>query len=340
MRPTPSAVRLSVSPFGPRFSSPPDPDSPCTAEGFLYLGLLAGGAVTIKRPPFYFDPHTNSEERTLHYSMPPLLKRAFGDARKVIFHLQKANEARERACRARRSADGRRGRVLGAEYVRTRHPWAEPRSPRQFSEEPTPSFMTRLSGKEKVFAKQTTEFRMSNREELHKRIAGEAHEFPYGTYRMRVLHGAPVAEAPPADELSVCAPGIVDAYGDPWTAAQKQTATRDAMVCAVDVTDVEETLAERILEGETDAVDRRAGPGKAKARRDPASDGGDEGDGEGQRDTPNKRVVLRGASAASRRRRKKIQRERRAREAREKSPSATGNTDDHDDLPDPSPPPE
>ena len=98
-----------------------------------------------------------------------------------------------------------------------------------------------------VYALQTKEFRHGHEQELRKRLAGEmsregvratpvdrsrdcdrAHEFPYGTYRMRALHGAPVAEAPPPGEDSVCAPGLLDAYGAPWSA--KAAATSAAVV--------------------------------------------------------------------------------------------------------------
>ncbi len=283
------------------------------------LGLLAGGTRTMTRPPFYCDPRNNSDEVTLHYSMPPCLKRGFGEAKRVIYHLEKATGARERACRARG------GRVLGAERVKTQHPWSEPRSPRQFSRGPTPTFRTTVPGMGEVYALQTAEFRHGHEEERRKRLADERHEFPYGTYRMRALHGAPVAEAPPPGEDSVCAPGVLDAYGAPWSAVERRAATKEAMACAVDVTDAEETLAARIVLGAEDAVDRRAGPTGVDV----------DAEGHAAEGTPGKSVVLRSSTASARRRRRRIQAERAEREREGRDAD-----EEHDDMPDPSPPPE
>jgi len=289
------------------------------------LGLLAGGVVTKKRPPFYCDARNNSDEITLHYSMPPCLKQGFGEAKRVIYHLEKATEARERACRARG------GQVLGARGVKTQHPWSEPRSPRRFGKGPTPTFRTTVPGMGEVYALQTKEFRHGHEEELRKRLAGEAHVFPYGTYRMRALRGAPVAEAPPLGVDSMCAPGLLDAYGAPWSAEEPQAATNDAMACAVDVTAEDETLAARIVLDAEDAVDRRAGPTKADV----------DAEGHAAEGTPGKSVVLRSSTASARRRRRRIQAERAERE-RQGHEGREGRDDDeeHDDMPDPSPPPE
>jgi REP element-mobilizing transposase RayT len=254
-------------------------------------GLLQNGRVVVKRPPFYFDERTCPEELELKYSAPPLLKRAFGSAEPIVHHLRRALADTERACRRRRSP------VLGAMRITRQHPWAEPRSPRTFREGPTPCFMVTGSDELRVHcAMEVTELRRRHKECRLARLAGEDPEFPYGDYYMRVYHGARVEPVSALAGAVINMPGQLDSDEPPMPTEELHALITELRKVAAHAEPDGDTLAERILEGEADQVDRKAATAPAKMVAP------EDGDGNA---TPaeTKRVVLRDSTRAARERR-------------------------------------
>jgi REP element-mobilizing transposase RayT len=259
-------------------------------------GLLRHGRVKVRRPPFYFDARTCPDELTLHYSPPPLLERSFGSVEPVVYHLRRAITETERACK-RRGAP-----VLGPTRIARQHPWAEPRSPRTFRPGPVPSFMVTGSRALKVqCAQETTAFRQRYEGCRRARMAGEDPEFPYGTYALRVFHRVRVEDPHCVEGALVNAPGELGCEAPPVPKATLRALTSALRQAAGEASEAGDTLAERILEGQADQVDRRAGPDAVSV---PPVNGGPAADAGATDASPDpKRVVLRNSTAAARKRR-------------------------------------
>lgn len=292
--------------------------------------VLAGRTVVIERPDFYFSKRNNPESVELTYSMPPVLKQAFGSSEKVIYHLQRALADTEKACRQRG------GTVLGADAVKAQHPWSEPRSPRKFSAGFTPTFVVGPGqhGPRKRCARETTTWRGDYRQARRARLAGKQAVFPHGTYGMRVFHNATVqsaADLPPGTLIN--APGPLDVKSEP-----AQRLSRDERIelmsnlrkgAQEDIPDAADTLAARINAGKADAVERTAQTASSSSSLGEerySSQDAEQGEAPEARcaqRSAKKRVVLRGSTQTALRRRRAIQGVRAARK----------------NLPDPNPPP-
>jgi REP element-mobilizing transposase RayT len=254
-------------------------------------GLLQNGRVVVKRPPFYFDERTCPEELELKYSAPPLLKRAFGSAEPIVHHLRRALTDTERACRRRGSP------VLGAMRITRQHPWAEPRSPRTFREGPTPCFMVTGSDELRVqCAMEAVDFRRRHADSRKAMREGGDPEFPYGSFAVRVLYGARVEPVTCLEGAVLCAPGKLDFDDPPMPTEDLHALVTELRKVAAHAEPDGDTLAERILEGAADQVDRRAATAPAKMVQPE--------DGEGKAaPAETKRVVLRDSTRAARERR-------------------------------------
>lgn len=164
--------------------------------GFVFdFDLWLKGHVDVPRPDFYFSKQQPQTLR-LEVTPPPLLYAAFdGDMKALVYHMKRLAEHGARELRARR-----KGEPLGARRIRRLHPWSEPRTLRETRGRRIPTFRIgarSIVGQEQHIeaALETRGFRCSHRLALLQRRAGDLdHEFPYGTYQMRVEHGVPVAE--------------------------------------------------------------------------------------------------------------------------------------------------
>ena len=161
----------------------------------------------VRRPSVYFDPDVYPEWLPLTFTPSPELYRAFGgDLDALVHHMGKLAEGAVGALR-----EARKGRpVIGAAALRRIHPWKEPRTMREPGGDRVPTFKHGARG---LTAKQwdiagaldTKRFRGEHHEARLERLAGGPAVFPYGTYLMRVQHGAEVAE--PHGDALVTAPG-------------------------------------------------------------------------------------------------------------------------------------
>jgi hypothetical protein len=144
-----------------------------------------------------------------------MLARAFGgDLEGLVHWMRKEVRRMEDEHRRRRKAAGQT--VLGAAVLKRIHPFAEPRTPRERRGERVPTFMVRggygldeircLADVRERCDGEQRRFFGEYRESLKAWRAGDRDVvFPAGTYQMRVLHGAKVAE--PASDAILCAPG-------------------------------------------------------------------------------------------------------------------------------------
>ncbi len=169
--------------------------------------LWRTGYLDVPRPPVYFGDD-RPEVIRLHVTPPPLLYAAFGgDIDRLVYHMRRSSEDAARTLRA-----AQRRQVLGARAVERLHPWSEPRTLREPGGRRIPTFRIGargLLGKETAIAAavETREFRAEHRSaRLRCRDDHRAARFPYGTYAMRVRHGALVAPAAKPTAL-VAAPG-------------------------------------------------------------------------------------------------------------------------------------
>ncbi|MAQ19325.1 MAG: hypothetical protein CMN30_31560 [Sandaracinus sp.] len=161
--------------------------------------------LVIKRPPVYFD-RSRPEELLLELEPPPLLMREFnGDLKTLVYHMERMSRDGLRAIRAART-----GSPLGAQRLRRIHPHDEPRTPAEPGGQRIPTF--RIGARGAVGAqtyvhacRETTHFRQEHERCRKARLAGSEPMFPHGTYAMRVMHGATVAE--PLDDALLTQPG-------------------------------------------------------------------------------------------------------------------------------------
>jgi hypothetical protein len=177
--------------------------------GFVFdFGLWKAGYIDVPRPDFYFSKR-QPEVLRLEVTPPPLLYRAFGgDMEKLVHAMERLVEQGLRELRAQR-----RGKPLGARRITRLHPWSEPRTLRETRGKRVPTFRIGARGivgqQQHIEAsKETREFRYCHREARLAHRAGDHDKpYPYGTYLMRVLHDAPVAEPPEPFTAIVTRPG-------------------------------------------------------------------------------------------------------------------------------------
>lgn len=171
----------------------------------LDWGHWKAGGVWVKRPDFYFSKD-RPEALWLEMTPPPLLMRAFdGDLDALIHHMRRLSEDGIRALR-----DVRGRPPLGAQRLRRLHPWAEPSTMAEPGGRRVPTFKIGAKGflgrhQACQASVETTEWRKEHEVCRLERIAGRSVAFPYGTYGMRVFHGAQVAE--PKPDAIVAQPG-------------------------------------------------------------------------------------------------------------------------------------
>jgi hypothetical protein len=266
------------------------------------LGLLKGRNLEIERPPLYFDARYRDERLVIPVATPPVLESVMG-ADKVVYHLRRARRTKEAELAARRTRA-----PMGALAVARQHPWREPKSPRRIQKGPKPTYM--VVGDEALrihCAKETTRFHERHEESRQAHLRGEAPSFPAGTYLMRVQHRAKVEAVDPLYDV-LAAP---DRFVQERLASETPESLLHWLGGAsreVDEEDVHDDLAIRLDEARADEVDRRApatdDPVTVAAPSDADPDAGDA--------ELSKRVVLRGSTAAARKRRRKARRARRA----------------------------
>jgi len=291
------------------------------------LGLMNGGVLVVRRPPFYFD-RGQPDEIEIPFCAPPLLERRHGSSREVVYQLRRARTDKERALAKHRTRP-----VLGALAVTQQHPWNEPRSPRRFREGSTPSFMVARDEELRVrCCVETTDFRRRHTEARRARLRGEDAVFPYGTYAMRVQHGAPVDDVASTDGRVVNAPGSLERRGDACAREERRTLNRALRreAAAVNVEELEDSLADRLADSASETVDRRRASSVVLANA--AVSGRDEA-GTAPPSERSKLIVTRHSTATARRRRRETQR-RRAEEPLESRAHVTSS-----EHPDPDPPP-
>jgi hypothetical protein len=177
--------------------------------GFVFdFGLWKAGHIEVPRPDFYFSDR-QPEVLRLEVTPPPLLYRAFGgDMDKLVHAMDRLTEQGLRELRARR-----KGEPLGAQRITRLHPWSEPRTLRESRGQRMPTFRIGARGivgqrQHVQAALETRVFREEHREVRLARQAGDlGREAPYGTYLMRVRHGAPMAPPPEPFAAIVTRPG-------------------------------------------------------------------------------------------------------------------------------------
>ena len=263
------------------------------------LGLLIGGGMVVKRPPIYVDRRRHPAERVMPTGCPPELREAYGSSREVAYQLSKL-----RSCKEQALGQARDRPVLGPLGVTQQHPWSEPRSPRRFEMGATPSFLVVGDDELRVrCALETREHRERYREAREARRAGREAVFPYGTYAMRVHHGAPVEPVEATEGRVVNAPGPL--HPKPLSRDAKRALHGELRAEAITARqeELEDSLAARLEAARHDAVDRRAairvGADEVRA--------GTEEDGDPPRAERSKQVVLRSSTASACRRRQELQ---------------------------------
>jgi len=173
----------------------------------LDFGLWKTGYIEVERPPVYFSKDRPAVLR-LELTPPPLLYEAFdGDLDRLVYQMTRLSEEGLRALRA-----VQRRPPMGARALERLHPWSEPRTLRESRAERVPAFQLGargLAGRQERIegALEVRGYRQDHREVRLARRAGDLERrFPFGTYAMRVYHGAPV-EPEPALEARVTRPG-------------------------------------------------------------------------------------------------------------------------------------
>lgn len=178
--------------------------------GAFDFGLWKTGYIEVQRPDVYFDPRIHDEVLRLEVTPPPLLYRAFrGDVDRMVFHMRRVAERGRMVLERVRKRPAR-----GLEALKRLHPWSEPWTPRDTRRSRVPVFRVgawdRLGSRPDPVRRAATEVRQFREGHARARKAWRqgAREavFPYGTYAMRVSHGARVAERAPDDAL-VTTPG-------------------------------------------------------------------------------------------------------------------------------------
>ena len=173
------------------------------------LDLWKKGYLDVRRPDVYFGSN-RPEVIRLQVTPPPMLLLAFnGDMDKLVYWMQRMAEEGLRDLRA-----ASKGRTpLGARKLRRMHPWSEPRTLRETRGRRIPTFRIGardITGRDLHIqgATEVRQFRRGHGVAMYARAGGDLGAvFPFGTYQMHQLHGAPVAEAPRAGEALLTCPG-------------------------------------------------------------------------------------------------------------------------------------
>jgi hypothetical protein len=163
--------------------------------GFVFdFDLWLTGHVDVPRPDFYFSDKQPQVLR-LRVTPPPLLYLAFdGDIDKLVYTMKRLAQQSAMELRARQGRP-----PLGARAISRLHPWSEPRTLRESRGQRVPSFRIGARGivgqqAHVEAALETRGFRDGYRQARLAREAGDMQRlFPFGTYQMRVRHGAAVA---------------------------------------------------------------------------------------------------------------------------------------------------
>ncbi len=164
--------------------------------GFVFdFELWLKGYIDVRRPDFYFSDK-QPEVLRLEVTPPPLLYLAFGgDMDKLVYQMKRLTELGARELRAKRKRP-----PLGARAVTRLHPWSEPRTLRETRGKRLPTFRIGARGivghqAHVEAALETHNYRRRHKDARLARKGGDlSHEFPFGTYQMRVQHDVPVAD--------------------------------------------------------------------------------------------------------------------------------------------------
>jgi hypothetical protein len=195
--------------------------------------LWKGGCIEVERPAVF--SRRRHERLVLELTPPPLLYWAFdGDMERLVYHMDRL------AADSLRSIHGVRKRpVLGVKDLTRLHPWSEPRTMRETGARPVPTFRIGARGivghEARVHsAHEVRDFRERHRAARDARRCGDfGRPFPYGTYAMRVHHGAPTDAEPPEGAI-VSMPGPLLADVKAMLAEGRHDRDR-AWVCSVEL---------------------------------------------------------------------------------------------------------
>jgi len=195
----------------------------------LDFELWSKGYIDVERPPIYFNDDQELRPQCIRMTVtpPPLLYEAFGgEMDRLRYHMRRMSEDAARTLRAARTRE-----PLGARGVQRLHPWSEPRTLREPGGQRVPTFRIGARGilgwdAHVAAAVETREYRAEHELARVARKAGNhAARFPFGTYAMRVHHGAPVEISPKSTAL-VTAPGPTLRDVQAQLAAQRELADR------------------------------------------------------------------------------------------------------------------
>jgi len=177
--------------------------------GFNFdFDLWRQGPIEVPRPDIYFGAK-RPECLQLEVTPPPLLYEAVdGDMDALVSTMQVLARERMYAHRALQV----RG-PMGAQRLQRLHPWSEPHSLREAAGARSRSFWYGTRHEEraermKAGANEVHRFYCEYREvRLARRDGAIESAFPYGTYKERVVHGAPIQPEPPEGCAAVAMPG-------------------------------------------------------------------------------------------------------------------------------------
>ena len=185
-------------------------DRPEKMPGYVFdFELWKIGHIDVPKPKIYFGDSRPDVIR-LEVTPPPLLYMAFdGDLDKLVHSMKRmSREVVQRILAARKRP------ALGAERVKALHPWSEPRSLRERGGTRVPTFRIGMGGAvgRELRAQAAEEVNHFRREHEDARVARKhgdyGHEFPHGTYNMRVHHRAPIAAEHPGAFLTKAGPTL------------------------------------------------------------------------------------------------------------------------------------
>jgi hypothetical protein len=191
--------------------------------------LWRTGYIDVERPPIYFASD-RPEQIRLYVTPPPLLFAAFGgDLDWLIYHMRRTSDAAGQTLRSVRARP-----PMGAHRLTRLHPWSEPQTEREAPGASIPTFRIGargiLGGQTAVAAaRETHDFRADYRDARVAHHAGNHTQlFPYGTYEMRVRHGAAVATEPKPGAL-VALPGPLLRDVEAELAAELRPSAREVL---------------------------------------------------------------------------------------------------------------
>ena len=210
------------------------------------FGAMKQGVVVIDKPDVYFG-RRSPKQVALRLTPPPLLMQAYdGDVSKMVYDLERT--ARAQAQRIRQQGRG----FVGPEAVKRRDPWSEPVKTTDVAGARVPRFKV-ANALQTQCANEQRAFLARYRHDRTRWSRGERRVvFAYGTYGMRVFHGATVEDAPASDAI-LAAPGPLpgDETDGVWTDAERRIAVEDAREPFAD--DVRSDASERDASNEARA---------------------------------------------------------------------------------------